>query len=86
MEWIDDIHCLLKRFVIETDELITINLCFVKCIDILREFKSIIMKIEMIMMMIIMMTMMITVMTEMVFEMIRVVEMMMEVIKNIGAS
>lgn len=49
MEWIDDIHCLLKRFVIETDELITINLCFVKCIDVLREFKSIIMKIEMIM-------------------------------------
>ena len=49
MEWIDDIHCLLKRFVTETDELITINLCFVKCIDVLREFKSIIMKIEMIM-------------------------------------
>jgi hypothetical protein len=49
MEWIDDIHCLLKRFVIETDELITINLCFVKCIDVLREFKSIIMMIEMIM-------------------------------------
>jgi hypothetical protein len=89
MEWIDDIHCLLKRFVTETDELITINFCFLKCIDILREFKSVIMKIEMIMMMIIIIMMiimmMITVMTEMVFEMIRVVEMMMEVVINIGA-
>ena len=49
MKWVDYIHCLLKRFVIETDELITINLSFVKCIDILREFKSIIMKIKIIM-------------------------------------